>query len=64
MVIQTLYKNTDVARDAIRRLSASLTATPDCACQSALASALITNPQAVPDTTRRKLDLLVSKYLK
>jgi 5'-methylthioadenosine phosphorylase len=63
MVIQTLNKNTERARDAIRRLAANLVHQADCACQSALASAIITNPQSIPSQTRQKLDLLVSKYL-
>ena len=35
----------------------------ECKCGSALAHALITDPSAVPESTRRKLELLVGKYL-
>jgi 5'-methylthioadenosine phosphorylase len=64
MVIQTLNKNTELAREAVRKLAASLEPEPGCACRNALASALITDPQAIPPQTRQKLNLLVSKYLK
>ncbi len=34
-----------------------------CSCGSALANALITDPNAVPEETKKKLSLLVGKYL-
>ena len=63
MVIQTLNKNTRAAQAAIRRLVTSLPEERPCACDSALASAIITHPSAIPPATRQKLDLLVKKYL-
>ena len=35
----------------------------DCACHHALASAIMTRPDAIRPATRRKLDLLIGKYL-
>jgi 5'-methylthioadenosine phosphorylase len=64
MVIQVLNKNTQVAQDAIRHLVKSLPENPPCDCRNALATAIITNPAVVPPETRKKLDLLVKKYLK
>jgi 5'-methylthioadenosine phosphorylase len=63
MVIQTLNKNTQAVQAAIRKLVTSLPEQPPCQCNSSLASALITHPSAVPSETRKKLDLLVKKYL-
>jgi 5'-methylthioadenosine phosphorylase len=34
-----------------------------CKCGSALSNALITDPKSVPEDTRKKLELLVGKYL-
>jgi 5'-methylthioadenosine phosphorylase len=34
-----------------------------CKCGSALSHALITDRKSVPDATRKKLELLVGKYL-
>lgn len=62
MVIQTLNRNTQKAKDAIRSLVQNLQDS-SCGCKHALSSALITNPKAVPAATRKKLDLLVGKYL-
>jgi 5'-methylthioadenosine phosphorylase len=64
MVFQTLNKNTQVAQAAIRDLVTSLPEERPCACGSALASAIITHPSAIPPATRQKLDLLVKKYIK
>jgi 5'-methylthioadenosine phosphorylase len=38
-------------------------ASRSCKCGSALAHALITDARSVPEATRRKLNLLVEKYL-
>jgi 5'-methylthioadenosine phosphorylase len=63
MVIQILNRNTTVAQAAIRNLVRSLPAKRACKCGNALSDALITNPDAIPPETRKKLDLLVKKYL-
>ncbi len=63
MVIQTLNKNTQAAQTAIRHLVTSLPEERTCTCDSALKSAIITQPSAIPPSTRQKLDLLVRKYL-
>jgi len=64
MVIQTLNKNTQKAQTAIRRLVATLPEERTCTCGSALRSAIITQPAAIPLATRKKLDLFVKKYIK
>lgn len=63
MVIQTLNKNTEIAQESLRNLARSLATETECACHSALASALITNPKVIPAETRARLDLLVRKYI-
>ena len=63
MVIQTLNKNTAIAQEAVRVLAGNLAHERDCDCGNALATALITHKDAIPATTRQKLDLLVNKYL-
>jgi 5'-methylthioadenosine phosphorylase len=63
MVIQTLNKNTTFAQEAIRILAGNLKTKRACNCEHALAEALITQRNAIPDSTRKKLDLLVKKYL-
>jgi 5'-methylthioadenosine phosphorylase len=64
MVIKTLNQNTSIAQQAIRILVGKLTEMRDCTCENALATALITDPASIPPQTRKKVDLLVKKYLK
>lgn len=64
MVIRTLNQNTETAQEALKILARNLNEKRNCDCESALATALITNPAVIPAETRQKLDLLVKKYLK
>jgi 5'-methylthioadenosine phosphorylase len=63
LVIQTLNKNTEHAQESLRLLARQMNDNNECACHSALAGALITNPEAINLETRAKLNLLVEKYL-
>ncbi len=62
-VIEILNRNTRVAQEAILNLVELLEPGEDCECRHALASALITNPNAIPQETRRRLGWLVDRYL-
>jgi 5'-methylthioadenosine phosphorylase len=64
VVIQVLNRNTGVARQAIRNLLHSLSPECSCDCRNSMSTAFITDPGAIPPETRKKLDLLVRKYLK
>ena len=62
-IIEVLNKN---AANAARVVAEAVAAMPEartCKCGSALKHALITNPSAIPEETRRKLEPLVGKYL-
>jgi 5'-methylthioadenosine phosphorylase len=63
-VIAVLNRNTRSAQQAITTLAKQLISERKCSCESALATALITQPERIPPETRQKLDLLVRKYLK
>jgi 5'-methylthioadenosine phosphorylase len=63
-VLAILDRNTQTAQQALRALLHSLTAERSCDCGSALQNAIITRPDRIPPETRKKLSLLVDKYLK
>ncbi|HZI93250.1 MAG TPA: S-methyl-5'-thioadenosine phosphorylase [Patescibacteria group bacterium] len=63
MVIGYLNRNSATARRVIADVVAAMPAGRSCGCGSALAGAILTDPKSVPDATRRKLQLLVGKYL-
>jgi 5'-methylthioadenosine phosphorylase len=63
MVIQTLNKNTQAAQQALENLLEVLPENRACGCGNALKDTFITSPGKVNSVTRRKLRLLVDKYL-
>lgn len=63
MVIRTLQHNTEIAQETILNLVDIVTTPTKCDCPRALQNAIITSPDAIPEPTRQKLDLLVKKYL-
>ena len=63
MVVRTLNANTRLAQAALAALVQSLPAGRSCACGEALHDALITSRQHVAPELRRKLALLVERYL-
>jgi len=62
-VIEILNRNTKVAQEAVRNIARMITPERKCNCKNALADALITREDVIPSETRKKLDLLVHKYL-
>jgi 5'-methylthioadenosine phosphorylase len=62
-ILANLSQNAANACRVVAASVANMPATRECKCGSALAHALLTDPKTVPETTRRKLELLVGKYL-
>ena len=63
MVIQTLNKNTQIAQDAIHHLLQGLKPERACNCGHALANALITRRDVIPNETLKKLKPIIGKYV-
>ena len=71
MVIETLNKNTAIAQAALGYLArdlnpettTSISLERSCECAHALATAIISSRESIPDETHKKLALLVGKYL-
>jgi 5'-methylthioadenosine phosphorylase len=62
-IIDNLTKNAASACKVVATAVANMPSERTCKCGSALKHALITNPSAVPESTMKKLELLVGKYL-
>lgn len=62
-IIANLTRNADNAAKVVKAAIAAMPEQRKCKCGSALSHALITDPQVVPAETRKKLELLVGKYL-
>ena len=64
MVIANLLKNVDNAKTIIRKIVPQIPEKQDCACATALQSAIITTPDLIPPVLKNDLALLVGKYVK
>jgi 5'-methylthioadenosine phosphorylase len=62
-IIANLTKNAENAAKVVQAAVRSMPDARECKCGSALAHALITDRKTIPDATKKKLELLVGKYL-
>jgi 5'-methylthioadenosine phosphorylase len=62
-ILANLSQNADNACKVVAATVAGMPASRECKCGAALAHALITDRKAIPEATRKKLELLVGKYL-
>ena len=63
MIVGNLIRNAETAQAVVEAVVERLPVDRTCECATALASAIITRPEAIPPATREQLAPLVSKYL-
>jgi 5'-methylthioadenosine phosphorylase len=63
-VLANVARNVETAQSIVRRVVGSLDLERDCACRHAVQFAINTPADLIPEQTKRKLDLLIGKYLK
>jgi 5'-methylthioadenosine phosphorylase len=63
LIVANLMQNAVTAQKTIAEAVSQLNVVRTCACKDALASAIITRPEAIPEQTRRELEIIVGKYL-
>ena len=63
-VLDYLSRNVENSHRIVKRAISALPATRECKCASALAHAILTDRRMIPAATKKKLALLVGKYLK
>ena len=63
MIIANLLQNAATAQKTIAEAVSRLSGPRTCACKDALATAIITRPEHVPDQTKRDLAPIVGKYM-
>jgi 5'-methylthioadenosine phosphorylase len=64
LIIANLTQNAATAQKTIAEAVGRLTAARTCACQNALATAIITRPDQVPEQTKKELAVIIGKYMK
>lgn len=63
MVVQNLARNVATAKQIVRQVVGTLAKERTCECGSALATAIITQPELIPAETKERLAPIVGKYL-
>lgn len=63
MLVENLRQNAATAQAIVKAAVNGLPGLPTCGCNSALAKALLTAPQAMPPATKKRLELLIAKYV-
>src|SRR6201998_1305467 len=63
-VVAVLVKNAENAAKVVRQTMAAMPQQRSCKCGSALAHAILSDRKKIPATTRKKLNLILGKYLK
>jgi 5'-methylthioadenosine phosphorylase len=64
LVIQNLLKNIDTAKKIVKEVLPKLSGHRGCMCATALKDAIVTNPKMMPAKTKKKLGLIIGKYVK
>jgi 5'-methylthioadenosine phosphorylase len=63
MIIANLMANSALAKDVLAHLISVLPETRTCSCDSALKDAILTDRNAIPETTKATLKAITGKYL-
>lgn len=63
LIIQTMKKNIQNARRLIKLGITRIPKKRDCSCSGALKDAIITSPKEIPVGLRKKLDIIIGKYI-
>jgi 5'-methylthioadenosine phosphorylase len=64
MIIQNLCKNVDVSKDILKAVLPNLRKKRGCACPSTLKDSIVTRPEFIPAATKKRLKLIIGKYIK
>jgi len=63
MILKNLQRNVEAARRIVETAVRTLPADRTCPCASALATALVTPPDLVPEETKQRLEPIVGRYM-
>jgi 5'-methylthioadenosine phosphorylase len=63
-ILKIMRENIDTARRIIKLAVKKVSKKRDCECAHALAGAIVTDPAKIPVTQKKKLELLIKKYIR
>ncbi|MDO8578631.1 MAG: S-methyl-5'-thioadenosine phosphorylase [Dehalococcoidales bacterium] len=64
VILEIMRKNIETSKAIIKHAVSRVLSKRDCACPHAVENAIVTDPQAVPPATKKKLELIIGKYIK
>lgn len=64
VILDTMHRNVDTAKNIIKLAVSRIAEKRDCVCATALETAIVTAAERIPPEQKRKLDLLIGKYIK
>lgn len=64
MILQNLCRNVDTAKKIVKTVLGKLSDSRTCACASALKDSIVTRSDAIPQNVKKKLGLIIGKYVK
>ncbi len=62
-ILATLHKNVELAKQLLKAVVPALAPDRACDCRQALKNALVTAPDQIPASTKRRLNLLIAPYM-
>jgi 5'-methylthioadenosine phosphorylase len=63
MIIQNLLKNVENAKKILKGIIPKLPSVRNCVCENALKDAIVTSPEAITEAVKKRLDIIISKYI-
>ncbi len=63
VILDTMRRNTETAKRIIKLAAGRMPQRPDCQCGTALKGAIVTTPEAMPPAQKKKLGLIIGKYI-
>lgn len=64
MIIQNLLKNVETSKNIVKAALSGLGSQRTCSCGHALKDSIVTCPEFIPSATKKKLALIIGKYVK
>jgi len=64
MILKTMRRQEELCKQIVKLSVSRIGDCRDCGCANALAGAIVTPPNAMPDKQKEKLSLLIDRYFK
>jgi 5'-methylthioadenosine phosphorylase len=64
IVMKTMEKNIEKSKEIIKKAIKLIPEERNCSCKDALKNAIVTVPEYIPEDTKKKLSLIIGKYIK